>query len=69
MTRSGEKLACPSCGALVSRVLPMHMRLRELLAGGYWRRRRCEGCASVFVTREIVVMIQECKGLQSEAPQ
>ena len=51
---TGEKLACPSCGHLRSRVLPDHLG-RAMDA--YKRHRQCAKCLCVFRTEERIAAV------------
>jgi hypothetical protein len=59
-----DKLACPVCGCLQSKVIPYHMTGAELRTESYWRRRRCQNpeCATSYVTEERVASENLSKG-------
>lgn len=46
-----EKLPCPYCGGLISKVVKCH---RFTNRAGIFRRRKCQGCAKNFTTEELV---------------
>ena len=60
MSIKAKPLACPWCGAPISRVLesrvePANLKDQLTYSGdGFWRKRRCLTCAGTFTTEEVV---------------
>lgn len=55
MTRhKGERLPCPVCGAWSSSVLPW---TKPKGVEPDTRRRRCDGCGTVYETREVIASV------------
>lgn len=54
--RRADKVACPKCGSLQSAVVARHMNMQEQLTDGYWRRRMCGSCGTIFATVETVAI-------------
>jgi transcriptional regulator NrdR family protein len=54
--RIREKLACPSCGHLRSRILPHHPNADQQRSGGFWRKRECLKCGACFRTEETICL-------------
>lgn len=50
--RIGEKVQCPRCKGLQSRVLPDKLRIHR--EDGYHRQRQCSDCEHIFSTVETV---------------
>lgn len=53
--RMSDKVACPACGCLQSKVAPSHMTEEQQRTEGYWRHRRCQNpeCAVLYESEEI----------------
>jgi hypothetical protein len=51
--RATDKVACPFCGDLRSKVLPKHPTVAQQTHEGFGRRRRCDQCGKEFPTLEV----------------
>jgi aspartate carbamoyltransferase regulatory subunit len=51
--RITDKVACPNCGCLQSKVQPARQTVEQQQTGGYWRVRACMICDAEFETEEI----------------
>lgn len=49
--RMTDKIACPECGSLQSKVINCRPGVSS---ASFWRERRCEGCSSRYETEEAV---------------
>jgi transcriptional regulator NrdR family protein len=68
MARGGrrvtDKVACPNCGCLNSRVKPSRQTVEQQQTDGYWRLRECMICHKHYETEERVtaaVDLPRCK--------
>ena len=54
---SSDKIACPACGSLRSRVRNHHQTVQEERSAAYWRNRQCLDCEAVYETAEYATRI------------